>query len=187
MIMNYYDKKKINCHPKNASHLSALSDRNTQRDWFKVGCSDTLYKVIIKWLIHDRCSAEFHICKLLTWASSISKQRLWPWKDCSKANQKTLLWRQRSHEDYIQDLLAGRPFFGVFFGLVVANGQRIRAWGRAWRIAPPAGGALRCVTQSRNPAAGRTWSWPGFLWEDGGITAKGLNQNKNILLFFKAS
>lgn len=153
------------------------SDRNTQHEGLKVGCSDTLYKVIIKWLIHDRCSAEFHICKLLTGASSILKQCLRPWKVGSKASQKTLLLRQRSHEDYIQDALAGRPFFCLFFGLVVTNGQRIRAWGRAWRIAPPAGGALRCVTQSRNPAAGRTWSWPGFLREDGGITAKGPNQN----------
>lgn len=159
------------------------SDRNTQREGLKGGCPDTLYKAIIKRLIHDICSAEFHICKLLIWALSIPKQCLWPWRDCSKANQKTLLLCQRSNEDYIQDVLAGRLFFVFFSGVVVANGQRIRAWGRAWRIAPPAGGALRCVTQSRNPAAGRTWSWPGFLWEDGGITAKGPNQNKSILSF----
>lgn len=42
-------------------------------------------------------------------------------------------------------------------------GQWILAWGRAWRRAPPAGGALRCVTRSLGPPAGRTWSWPGFL------------------------
>ena len=46
---------------------------------------------------------------------------------------------------------------------VVISGQWIPAWGRAWRIAPPAGGALRCATPSLSPPAGRTWSWPGFL------------------------
>ncbi len=50
----------------------------------------------------------------------------------------------------------------------VISGQWIRAWGRVWQIAPPAGGALRCATPSLDPPAGRTWSWPDFLLGDRG-------------------
>lgn len=66
----------------------------------------------------------------------------------------------------------------VFMSVVrPVSGQWILAWGRAWRIAPPAGEALQCVTLSLDPPARKTWSWQGFLMRK-------KSSNLKILAFF---